>query len=246
MTINEGVKRFIAKTTGNVNGNLSQYYCGMTNNPKRRRKEHGAIQLIDYLVCKNKDAARDLLRQLSDTGFDVDNDIMSGLDDSKIVYVYRKTSLTIQKLCKSVELNFQQRWYSEDNLDQIPNTNGIYCCYSCDKKLVNNTFKNSELLYIGLAANGFKSRISGHKSKDHAQWKKDQKMGADKQLVYAIAEFNSDILQTVEAALISENRPPENTEYIDGYQGEYHSITVNCTGYCGKLKKSITATYKQP
>ena len=71
-------------------------------------------------------------------------------------------------------------------------------------------------------------------------------MGADKQLVYAIAEFNSDILQTVEAALISENRPPENTEYIDGYQGEYHSITVNCTGYCGKLKKRITATYKQP
>lgn len=103
MTIEEGVQLFIAKTTGNVNGNLSQYYCGMTNNPERRRKEHGAIQLIDYLVCKNKDAARDLLRQLSDTGFDVDNDIMSGQDDSKIVYVYRKTSLTIQKLCKSVE-----------------------------------------------------------------------------------------------------------------------------------------------
>ena len=33
MTINEEVKRFIAKTTGNVNGNLSQYYCEMTNNP---------------------------------------------------------------------------------------------------------------------------------------------------------------------------------------------------------------------
>ena len=245
MTIEEVVQLFITKTTGNVNGNLSQYYCGMTNNPERRRKEHGALRLIDNLVCETKELARDFLSQLSDAGFDVDKDIMSGQDDSKTVYVYKKTSLTIQKLCTSVELNFQHRWYGEDNLDQIPNTNGIYCCFSCDKKLVNNTFQNNKLLYIGLAANGFKNRISGHKSKDHDLWKKHQKMGADKQLVYAIAEFDSDILQTVEAALISENRPPENTEYIDGYQGEYHSITVNCTGYCGKLKKSITATYKK-
>ena len=162
MTIEEGVKRFIANTTGNANGNLSQYYCGMTNNPERRRKEHGALKLIDHLPCDKKETARDFLSQLSDIGFEVDPDIMSGQDDSNIVYVYKKNSLTIQKLCKSVELNFQQRLYSEDNLDQIPNTNGIYCCYSCDKKLVNNTFKNSELLYIGLAANGFKSRIAGH------------------------------------------------------------------------------------
>ena len=245
MTIEEGVKRFIANTTGNVNGYLSQYYCGMTNNPERRRKEHGALKLIDYLPCDKKEIARDFLSQLSDIGFDVDPDIMSGQDDSNIVYVYKKTSLTIQKLCKSVVLNFQKQWYSEDNLDKIPNKNGIYCCYSCDKKLINNTFQNNKPLYIGLAANGFKTRILGHKSKDHDLWKKHHKMGADKQFVYAIAEFDSDILQTVEAALISENRPPENTEYVNGYQGEYHSITVNCTGFYGKLKKSITATFKK-
>ncbi len=96
-----------------------------------------------------------------------------------------------------------------------------------------------------MAANGFKSRIvNGHKAKDHDKWKKNQKMGKDKQLVYAIAEFDSDILQTVEAALICENGTPENTEYREGYQGEYHIITVNCCGFYGTLKKSITAIFK--
>ena len=68
-------------------------------------------------------------------------------------------------------------------------------------------------------------------------------MGNDKQLVYAIAVFDEDILQTVEAALIRENGTPENTEYRKGYQGEYHTITVNCKGALGGLKRSVTATF---
>ena len=244
MTISEAVKQFIEKTVNSLGGQKSDYFCGMTNNPERRRREHGALSLVDSLDCKDKDTARGFMRALSDEGFDVDKDIMSGQDDSKTVYVYKKTTLTMQQLAKTVSIDFQERWYSEDRLDDLPNTNGIYCCYSCDKRLVNNKFQNNEPLYIGLAANGFKDRIvNGHKQKDHDKWKKNQKIGSDKQLVYAIAVFDSDILQTVESALICENRPPENTEYIDGYQGEYHSITVNCTGYYGKLKKSITATF---
>lgn len=244
MTIQEAVNQFIEKTVNTIGGNRSDYFCGMTNNPERRRKEHGALRVIDSLNCENKNTARDFMRELSKAGFDVDKDIMSGQDDSRMVYVYKKTPLTMQQLVKTVSLNFQQRWYGEDHLDDLPDTNGIYCCYSCDKKLVDNTFQKNEPLYIGLASNGFKNRIvNGHKPKDHDKWKKNQKMGSDKQLVYAIAEFDSDILQTVESALISENGTPENTEYIDGYQGEYHSITVNCTGCFGKLKKSITATF---
>lgn len=244
MTIAEAVKLFIEKSVNSIGGKRSDYFCGMTNNPERRRKEHGALRLIDSLDCEDKDTARDFMRALSKEGFDVDKDIMSGQDDSKVVYVYKKTILTMQQLAKTISLDFQQRWYSEDRLDDLPNTNGIYCCFSCDKALKNNTFQNSKALYIGLASNGFKKRIvDGHKPKDHERWKKNQKMGAEKQLVYAIAEFDSEILQTVESALICENGTPENTEYIDGYQGEYHCITVNCTGYYGNLKKSITATF---
>ena len=185
------------------------------------------------------------MRQLAKVGFDVDGDIMSGQDDSVNVYFYKKSKLTMQQLVKTITIDFQQRWYDEDHLDELPQTNGIYCCYVCDKKLVNNTFQNSKPLYIGLAANGFYNRIvNGHKQKDHDKWKKSQKMGTDKQLVYAIAEFDSEILQTVEAALICENGTPENTEYKEGYQGEYHMISVNCSGYYGTLKTSITATFK--
>lgn len=243
MTVEERVKDFIrlANISG---GSLSDYFCGMTNNPDRRRREHGALRLLQSTKCSDKDCARDLMRQLADAGFEVDKDIMSGQDDSLYVYVYKKTKLTMQQLTKTVTIDFQQRWYDEDNLDDLPQSNGIYCCFACDKELVNNKFQNSKPLYLGLAANGFYNRIvKGHKNKDHDIWKKNQKLGDDRQLVYAIAEFDSEILQTVESALIYKNQTPENIEYKDGYQGEYHTITVNCRGFFKGLKSAVTATF---
>lgn len=71
-----------------------------------------------------------------------------------------------------------------------------------------------------------------------------KKTSKNRQLVYTIAEFDSEILQTVESALIYENQPPKNSEYTNGYQGEYHSITVKCIGACVGLRSSITATFQ--
>lgn len=244
MSIDEAVKVFIDKTVNKFGGKTSEYFCGMTNNPERRKKEHGASDLLFKIKCSDKDCARKLMRSLFEAGFDVDKDIMSGQDDSVNVYVYKKTNTTKQQLSRSVSIEFQKRWYSEDLINDLPQTRGIYCCFVCDKKLVDNTFQNSKPLYIGMAANGFRDRIVGHKSKDHDKWKKNQEMGADKQLVYAIAEFDDEILQTVESAIICENKTPENTEYCDGYQGEYHTITVNCIGYKDGLKGIVTATFK--
>lgn len=246
MTIEETVNFFISKTVTSNGGMTSNYYCGMTNNPERRRLEHGASELLCSTECSDKDCARKLMRQLAEKGFDVDKDIMSGQDDSLCIYAYKKSRQTKECLTRMVSLVFQKRWYDEDHLEDLPNSNGIYCCYACDKKLVNNTFQNSKPIYIGLASNGFYNRIvSGHKPKDHDRWKKNQKLGEDRQLVYAIAEFDTDILQTVESALIYKNQTPENSEYIEGYQGEYHSITVNCEGYRAGLKSSITATFNE-
>ena len=244
MTIEETVKYFISKTVKAVGGRASNYYCSMTNNPKRRRFEHGTSKLLCSTKCSDKDCARNLMRQLAEAGFDVDNDIMSGQDDSVYVYAYQKSEQTQECLTKVVSLEFQQRWYDEDHLEELPNSNGIYCCYACDTKLVNQTYQNSEPIYIGLASSGFKNRIvGGHKPNDHDNWKRSQNLGKDRQLVYAIAEFDTDILQTVESALIYKNQTPENNEYKEGYQGEYHSITVNCKGYKAGLKDSITATF---
>lgn len=244
MTIEETVNFFISETVNAKGGRVSDYYCGMTNNPERRKIEHGASVLLCRVNCNNKENARNLMRRLAETGFDVDKDIMSGQDDSIYVYAYRKSEQTKECLTKVVSLEFQQIWYDEDCLEDLPNSNGIYCCYACDKKLVNNTYQNPTPIYIGLASNGFKNRIvGGHKPKDHDKWKRNQNLGEERQLVYAIAEFDSDILQTVESALIYKNQTPENSEYIDGYQGEYHSITVNCRGYKGGLTNSITAIF---
>ena len=244
MTIEKAVDFFLNKTVNAARGNRHDYFCGMTNNPQRRKGEHGAHALLVEIPCSNKKTAQALMRKLAESGFDVDKDIMSGQDDSVNVYAYKKTNQTIQQLSKTVTIDFQERWYDEDHLDDLPQTNGIYCCYSCDRRLVNNTYQNPKPLYIGLASNGFWNRINNHKSEDHEKWKMHQHMGNDKQLVYAIAEFDSEILQTVEAALIYKNGTPENTEYREGYQGEYHTITVICTGYTGGLKRSVTAVFR--
>lgn len=241
MTIKETVKWFIEKTVGTHGGKSSDYFCGMTNNTARRQKEHGASALLATTKCSDKDCARDLMWALVDAGFDVDKDVMSGQDDSIHVYVYKKTPTTVQKLSRTVTISFQNNWYSEAHLDLLPDTKGIYCCFSCDKKLVDNHFQHCEPLYIGMTTDSFKSRINDHKNKDHGDWKKN--LGNDKQLVYAIAEYDDDILQTIEAALIRENHTPKNSEYSKGYQGEYHTITVNCQGPKGGLKDSVTATF---
>lgn len=242
MTVEERVQDFVNKVR-NKGGKLSDYFCGMTNNVARRAKEHGNVSVVSHTKCHDKEVARDLMRQLQDAGFDVDPDILSGQDDSVNVYLYKKTSLSKEVLSGSVTLEFQQSWYNEECFSYLPDTNGIYCCFVCDKKLVNNRFQNSKPIYVGMTTDGFKNRISKHQSEDHPNWKKRQKVGDDKQLVYAIAEFDNDILQSVEAALIYGNQTPENSEYIGGYQGEYHTMEVICIGAHDGLK-SAKVTYK--
>ena len=136
MTIKETVKWFIEKTVETHGGKASDYFCGMTNNTARRQKEHGASALLATTKCSDKDCARDLMWALVDADFDVDKDVMSGQDDSIHVYVYKKTPTTVQKLSRTVTITFQNNWYSEAHLDLLPDTKGIYCCFSCDKKLV--------------------------------------------------------------------------------------------------------------
>ncbi len=241
MTVEQTVQDFIQRVSA-YGGKLSDYFCGMTNNVKRRSKEHGIVTIIAFTECSDKETARDLMRQLKTAGFDVDSDIMSGQDDSRFVYVYKKSILSIQQLIRTVEIDFFKEGYTENAIDNLPEKNGIYACFACDKQTKDGKYQNLELKYIGMTNDGFKSRITRHKSEDHANWKKQIK--ETQELVYIIAELNSDILQSVEAALIYCNQPPENTEYINGYQGEYHTLTVNCKGAYATIKQNNTVTFK--
>lgn len=104
-----------------------------------------------------------------------------------------------------------------------------------------NKYQNLELKYIGMTEDGFQTRIKKHIEEDHPSWKR--RIKSTQQLIYVLADFESDILQSVEADLIYCNQPPENSEYRDGYQGEYHTLTVNCKGAHSKIHAINTATF---
>ena len=241
MSVEERVKDFIKKVS-QYGGKLSDYYCGMTNNVVRRSKEHGNVNIICKTDCDTKKTARNLMSQLQDAGFDVDPDIMSGQDDSINIYVYKKTRQSVEQLSRTVEITFGTRGYKEDEYDEIPQNKGIYACFACDKTMKDNKFQNLELKYIGMTEDGFQARIQKHKDEDHDSWKR--RIKSTQQLIYVLAEYDSDILQSVEAALIYCNQPPENSEYRDGYQGEYHTLTVNCKGAHSTILATNTATFK--
>ena len=240
MSVEERVQDFIKKVRVN-GGKLSDYFCGMTNNVARRIKEHGNVSVICRTDCDTKKTARNLMNQLERAGFDVDPDIMSGQDDSINVYIYKKTIHSVEQLKRTVEITFDKRGYKEDECDEIPENKGIYACFACDKEMKENKYQNLELKYIGMTEDGFQTRIKKHIEEDHPSWKR--RIKSTQQLIYVLADFESDILQSVEAALIYCNQPPENSEYRDGYQGEYHTLTVNCKGAHSKIYAINTTTF---
>lgn len=225
-----------------IDSKFSDFFCGMTNNTARRMKEHGVNGFVYTIQLKQKSYANDLLTELSNLGFDTGNQIGSGQDDSVWLYVYYKTSNTVESLRNSFTLAFDGEWYNKVGLALLNSSEGIYACFACGKDLDSeNRYNCKKLIYIGMTEKqGFHDRIKQHFDNDHASWGKyyDPKT---EQLVYAIAPLDSDLLQTIESALIYENQPAANSEYKDHYQGEYDEVTVTCRGSYGALKRIITA-----
>lgn len=222
----------------------SKYYCGVTNNTQRREKEHCVKGFINYYDCKDRDAVMNLLASLEKEGFKCINSRQNGQDDSLTVYIYEITNYSREELENSFDISFLKTWYEADS-DLIPEKIGIYACFACDKKLVDSKYQNPEVIYIGMTKEqNFKARILQHKNDDFKKWE-DEKCFDPKrqQLVFAIAECNLDVLQSIESALIHANRPCANDEEKKIYHGEYNEITVRSSGAIGNIKNTSVAKY---
>lgn len=222
----------------------SDYFVGATNNLERRIAEHNIDGFVDSYSMFKKEYAQDVLCKLAELGFDIGAEPGNGQDDSKQIYVYKKTWMSKEDLIGHVCINFKFEVYDEGRYDQLPNAEGVYACFACTVNK-DGTYHCERKIYIGITEKqGFKKRIDQHVKQDHSKWKKyyDPKT---EHLVYVIAEDDTDILQTIEAALIFKNQPLANDEYKDHYQGEYKKITVECSGNKGILSDVITAVFEK-
>lgn len=221
----------------------SNFFVGATNNTERRLAEHNIDGFIDGYIMHKKEYAQDVLKQLGEAGFDIGAEPGNGQDDSINVYVYRKALFSKEDLVAKYSLAFKSSSYDEKNYDKLPTAEGIYVCFACTVNRQTNNYHCEKLIYIGMTEKqGFNKRIDQHVKNDHKIWSKHYDPKKE-HLVYVIAEDNTDILQTIESALIYKNQPLANDEYKDHYQGEYRKITVECTGNRGILKNEITAIF---
>lgn len=222
----------------------SKYYCGVTNNTQRRKMEHHINDFIVTYECKDRNAVMNLLTSLKSDGFQCIDNRQNGQDDSLTVYLYEITKDSIEELKRTFDISFSTTGYKAYD-DNIPEKKGIYACFACDKKLVNNTYQNLKVIYIGMTKEqDFKARIQQHKNDDLQKWEDDKCYDSkNQQLVFAIAECNLDVLQSIESALIYANRPCANDEEKKIYHGEYNEITIRSSGAIGNIKNTSVAKY---
>ena len=221
----------------------SDFFVGATNNTERRLAEHNIEGYIESYIMDKKEYAQDVLKQLGEAGFDIGAEPGNGQDDSVKVYVYRKALFSEEDLVAKYSLTFKSSCYDENSYDKLPSTEGIYACFACTINRQSNNYHCEKLIYIGMTEKqGFNKRINQHVKNDHKSWSKHYDTKKE-HLVYVIAEDNTDILQTIESALINKNETLANEEYVKHYHGEYRKITVECSGNKGILKNEITAVF---
>lgn len=98
MTIGQAVEKFNAVYTNNrkTGDTKFSFYCGITNNLERRNTEHNIDKVLYYVTSDTFDTAKELESLLHEEGYDTGDKLGNGTDDTKIVYMYRKGSNTIE------------------------------------------------------------------------------------------------------------------------------------------------------
>lgn len=142
-----------------------------------------------------------------------------------------------------VNLNFEG-CITEHNIDNTPQSSGIYIAFVCNKLVDRNgNYNCSRIAYIGKAegTNNLRKRINEHFENDHKQWATVCGLSSQETFVYVYAIFNDRRLADVESALIYKNQPIVNTQQKDKYNGKSWLLWIECKGNIGLLKQRITA-----
>ena len=74
----------------------SNFYCGITNDLSRRSAEHEVEAILYSVTADTFETARQLEWMLHNEGYDTGAQVGHGMEDSKIVYMYRKGRNTVQ------------------------------------------------------------------------------------------------------------------------------------------------------
>ncbi len=67
------------------------YYCGITKDLEQRRVQHKIEKFIKHLKCTSFEIACSVEEELHKRGYDTGKQTGNGVDDSRYVYMYRKT-----------------------------------------------------------------------------------------------------------------------------------------------------------
>lgn len=92
MTIEETIKWFnsIFDVNKGKNDSKKDFYCGITNNIKRREEEHNVLKFLGITKCDSFDTAKVVEARMKAEGYDTGDQIGNGTEDSVFVYLYKK------------------------------------------------------------------------------------------------------------------------------------------------------------
>lgn len=131
---------------------------------------------------------------------------------------------------KIFDQNFSGYW-REINISGLSKKPGVYGVYRCLYNEKERTVTLKSLIYIGKADN-LNQRISNHE-----KWKEwRQTLLKEEQICFCYTEVYNGDNERVEAALINNNKPPLNVEYMESFP--FDKTTVNCSGDHKFIKSS--------
>jgi excinuclease UvrABC nuclease subunit len=122
-------------------------------------------------------------------------------------------------------ISFEKGYYTEAEIDEIPEAPGIYCVYTGEVNMSRSVVSDLHLIYIGESKN-VNRRLANHERK--TDW--ESHLNNFEELCYSFAHMtcSEDERVRVEAAMIYHHKPIENDEYTDNFP--YEDIEIEIRG----------------
>lgn len=92
MSINETVEWFnnIYELNKIAGESKNAFYCGITNDKEKRRKQHNVSRFLGVTKCDTFETAKKLEAKMHDEGYDTGEKLGNGAEDTIYCYLYKK------------------------------------------------------------------------------------------------------------------------------------------------------------